>query len=167
MGFGFTIGPVKRKSKIIIPKLLCYIHQFRLFDSLRQQHQILILHNPAISNFDAAGYALGHFFVVGDHNHGLALADKLARKPEELPDLLRNWVSWWRDLTLLFFGGGEDEPLTNVDLVGQLAEVASIWTAGHVVDSLRQTEKALWQLEHNANTRLVLENLFLVYPSRK
>ena len=54
--------------------------------------------------------------------------------------------------------------LTNVDEVARLEPLAAAWTEAQITASLNQTNEALWQLERNANTRLVLENLLLVYP---
>ena len=94
------------------------------------------------------------------------LADKLARKPEALPALLKTWLSWWRDLTLLNQRRGQPISLilTNVDEVPGMEPLATTWTEQQINASLNQTNKSLWQLERNANTRLVLENLLLVYP---
>ncbi|MCI0399562.1 MAG: DNA polymerase III subunit delta' [Chloroflexi bacterium] len=92
------------------------------------------------------------------------LADRLARKPEDLPPMLRTWLTWWRDAVLLAWSSEASNPLTNLDQAEILRQLAHAWPAGQFLASLQQTEKALWQLEHNANTRLVLENLFLVYP---
>jgi hypothetical protein len=39
--------------------------------------------------------------LYGNRVERFELADKLARKPEELPAVLRTWLSWWRDLALL------------------------------------------------------------------
>jgi DNA polymerase III subunit delta' len=95
-----------------------------------------------------------------------ALADKLARKPETLPDLLKTWLSWWRDLTLLNQRRGQPISLilTNVDELPRLEPLAATWSEQQIIHSLNQTNEALWQLERNANTRLVIENLLLVYP---
>ncbi len=95
-----------------------------------------------------------------------ALADKLARKPETLPDLLKTWLSWWRDLTLLNQRRGQPISLilTNVDELPRLEPLAAAWSEQQIIHSLNQTNEALWQLERNANTRLVIENLLLVYP---
>ncbi len=90
------------------------------------------------------------------------LADKLARKPETLPDLLKTWLSWWRDALLL--AHNENVTLTNIDQLDQLRQTASAHSDDRLLASLKQTDLALWQLDHNANTRLVLENLLLVYP---
>lgn len=93
-----------------------------------------------------------------------ALADRLARKPDTLPALLHIWLGWWRDLALLKHNRRALGWLTNADQLDRLHEFSGRWTRPQVVRSLRQTRDALWQLEYNANTRLVLENLLLVYP---
>lgn len=99
------------------------------------------------------------------------LAEKLARKPESLPALLRTWLSWWRDLALLAWGRGdgpaaETAPITNVDAEDDLLALSRRWERPAILRALQQTQRALWQLEHNANTRLALEYLLLVYPRR-
>ncbi len=107
-----------------------------------------------------------HDALAGRRAHRFALADKLARKPETLPDLLKTWLSWWRDLTLLNLRRGQPVNLilTNIDEIDRLEPLAATWTEQQINPSLNQTNESLWQLERNANTRLVLENLLLVYP---
>lgn len=107
-----------------------------------------------------------HDAIASRRARRFALADKLARKPEALPALLKTWLSWWRDLTLLNQRQGRSFSLllTNVDEVTRLEPLATAWTEQQINASLNQTNEALWQLERNANTRLVLENLLLVYP---
>ncbi|VAW41318.1 DNA polymerase III delta prime subunit [hydrothermal vent metagenome] len=107
-----------------------------------------------------------HEALAGQRVQRFQLADKLARKPEQLPHLLKTWLSWWRDLTLLSQRQGQSVTLnlTNVDEISQMEPLAAAWTASQITASLQQTNDALWQLERNANTRLVLENLLLIYP---
>jgi DNA polymerase-3 subunit delta' len=93
-----------------------------------------------------------------------AAAERLARQPEELPDLLRFWLGYWRDLALIATAGRETDALVNVDQLDRLLTYAGIWPAETILGGLRRTEQALWQLERNANTRLVMENLLLAYP---
>ncbi len=93
-----------------------------------------------------------------------SLADKLAKKPEELPTILKTWLSWWRDLLLLTQMNGQKTTLSNIDQQAGLVERAQQWTADQALTSLQQTNSALWQLARNANTRLVIENLLLTYP---
>ena len=95
------------------------------------------------------------------------IAEKLARQPEALPDILQTWLSWWRDLALLHWpnaAGNGHSQLTNVDYLAWLKKLALEYPATDTTAGLKRTEKSLWALEHNANARLVLENLFLKYP---
>ncbi len=96
-----------------------------------------------------------------------ALADTLSRKPDQLLPTLRIWLSWWRDMALVTCGRLEDEYLSNVDRQGDLYSHSQVWSTQEVLRGLARTNKAIWQLEHNANTRLVLENMMLGYPFAK
>jgi len=91
-------------------------------------------------------------------------AHKLAGDPEELMEILRVWLEWWRDLVL--FQASDSEETVTIDLqsVQRLQRLGAYWSPEVVIRSLRQTDTAIWQLERNANTKLVLENLLLVYP---
>ncbi|HET6445936.1 MAG TPA: DNA polymerase III subunit [candidate division Zixibacteria bacterium] len=88
----------------------------------------------------------------------------ISRDPEELFILLRTWLVWWRDLALFLIGEGQDTHTVNLDERERLSRLAGQWQAADILKSLRKTDEALWQLERNANTRLVVENLMLVYP---
>jgi DNA polymerase III subunit delta' len=108
--------------------------------------------------------------LAGDRVDRFALADKLSRKPEELPDVLQTWLSWWRDATLL---AQEDEgartngrvlTITNLDQQAELRQAVAHWPADHNLHSLQQTNQAIRQLRRNANARLVVEVLLLTYP---
>lgn len=94
------------------------------------------------------------------------LAERLAKDPEALTAILQTWLTWWRDVAMLAWGGREGA-ITNVDRREELRELARHWEREAVVTALKQTRRALWQLERNANVRLVLENLFLTYPYLK
>ncbi|MDT8306331.1 MAG: DNA polymerase III subunit delta' [Anaerolineae bacterium] len=107
--------------------------------------------------------------LYGSRVERFELADKLARKPEELPGILRTWLSWWRDLALLAWSGtdgAEVGAISNVDAEDDMVSLSRRWERASILRALQQTDRALWQLEHNANTRLALENLLLVYPRR-
>jgi DNA polymerase III subunit delta' len=98
-----------------------------------------------------------------------SLAEKLSSKPEELPQLLRTWLSWWRDLTLITFGRGAanpEVPISNIDQRPFLEEMGDALRPDVAVAAVKATSDALWQLSGNANTRLVMENLLLSYPLR-
>lgn len=96
--------------------------------------------------------------------HRFNLADRLSKQSETLPDLLRAWQSWWRDLALLAWGTPGETTLVNIDHLETFRVLARDWPPQDISSALEETGKALWQLEHNANARLVLENLFLHYP---
>jgi len=106
--------------------------------------------------------------VDGRRVERFALADKLSRKPEQLPALLKNWLSWWRDLALVAQSRKPGEAgslrVSNIDQEARLHQLAAVWSPERIRISLKQTNLVLWQLEHNANTRLALENLLLTYP---
>lgn len=95
-----------------------------------------------------------------------AQAESLSRKAETLPPLLRTWLSWWRDLSLLAFGRRANATISNIDEAELLHEAAGRWSRADVLAALKQTETALRQLKQNANARLVLENVLLSYPRR-
>ncbi len=106
-----------------------------------------------------------HEALNGNRVARFALADKLARKPEHLPAILQTWLSWQRDLTVLAQGVTRSGvALTNIDQQAELERSARACTPEQALASLKQTNLALWQLERNANTRLVLENLLLIFP---
>ena len=103
--------------------------------------------------------------VNGRHYERFALANKLSRKPENLPSILKTWLSWWHDLLLIVHGeNGRFIEISNIDQQLELQTLAKKWNSEQILSSLRQTELALWQLQRNANTRLVIENLLLIYP---
>jgi DNA polymerase-3 subunit delta' len=92
------------------------------------------------------------------------LAQQLTRKPEALPEMLRTWLSWWRDLALLSISQNNAERLTNIDQESTILNKVSDYIPAEVFSSLTNTSQAIWQLSRNANTRLVIENLLLHYP---
>jgi DNA polymerase III subunit delta' len=104
--------------------------------------------------------------LAGDRVDRFALADKLGRKPELLPEILQTWLSWWRDVLLLCEGGGNGRslPISNIDQQADLNECAGRWTPEQAYQSLQQTNQSIRYLQRNANAKLVIENLFLTYP---
>lgn len=92
-----------------------------------------------------------------------ALAEDLAKDAELLPDILRTWLTWWRDLLLLSWSDGHGT-LVNIDRRDSLVALSNTWQPEAILRALHKTQEAIWQLRHNANTRLVVENLLLAYP---
>ncbi|MBK8989145.1 MAG: DNA polymerase III subunit delta' [Chloroflexi bacterium] len=139
--------------------LLSHLADGRLGWAIRAYEDATIL-SERQQNLDYLQQAL-----AGDRADRFALADKLGRKPELLPEILQTWLSWWRDVTLLSQGeNGRDLALTNVDQQAEVSQAAQNWTAEQALSSLQQTQLAIRQLQRNANTRLVVEILFLTYP---
>jgi DNA polymerase-3 subunit delta' len=103
--------------------------------------------------------------MAGSRVKRFALAEKLAAKPESLPDLLRTWLTWWRDVGLLAYSQGKVGAISNIDQQEQLRDLARSHPREQLLLALGQTETAVRQLAQNANSRLVIENLFLSYPS--
>ena len=120
--------------------------------------------DPAGPDQIAADIQTLHEALGGTRVVRFKIAEKLARSPEDLPDLLRTWLSWWRDLALVAIDSENQENINYLDHQEHLTRVAAVWTRERIVAGLNQTKKAIWQLERNANSRLVLENLFLTYP---
>ncbi|MEW5986193.1 MAG: DNA polymerase III subunit delta' C-terminal domain-containing protein, partial [Chloroflexota bacterium] len=118
--------------------------------------------DPSLLETRAAHLAALQTALRGRRVARFSLAAKLAEDAEALPPVLQTWQSWWRDLALLVQGEGGS--LTNVDQQAELEELAYRWRPEQVLASLKQTREALGQLERNANTRLVMECLFLFYP---
>ena len=106
-----------------------------------------------------------HDALDGNRVARFAIADTLAKKPEQLPALLQTWLSWWRDATIL----AQKEPsptLSNIDEQEQMVARLPRWESDAAFESLKQTDYALWALGRNANGRLLMENLLLSYPKK-
>jgi hypothetical protein len=88
----------------------------------------------------------------------------LSHKADALPEMVQTWMSWWRDLAVLAYDRRAQPRISNIDQAPRLHELSGLWTPKDILDSLSITELALRQLKQNANSRLVLENVFLVYP---
>jgi DNA polymerase-3 subunit delta' len=92
----------------------------------------------------------------------LRYAQQLSRNPERLRTVLDLWLIWWRDLLLI--KGGSSTEVTNVDREATLRSQAQGYSLSQVQGFIEALRAAVWQLEHNANTRLVLEVLMLSLP---
>jgi DNA polymerase-3 subunit delta' len=93
----------------------------------------------------------------------LRYAQHLSRNPDGLREVLDLWLSWWRDLLLI--KGGSSTEVTNVDREATLRSQARGYSLTQVQDFIEALRTAVWQLEHNVNTRLTLEVLMLSLPS--
>ncbi len=93
-----------------------------------------------------------------------AHANDLVKYQDQLPGLLKTWVSWWRDLLLLSTGHGDNGNLTNIDRLEEFEGLLKKLPGEVVLASLQETEQSIVYLEAYANTRLVMENLLLHIP---
>jgi DNA polymerase-3 subunit delta' len=93
----------------------------------------------------------------------LRYAQRLSQRSDDLRKVLDLWLSWWRDLLLI--KGGSSTEVTNVDREATLRSQARGYSLIQVRDFIESLRAAVWQLEHNANTRLTLEVLMLGLPS--
>jgi len=93
----------------------------------------------------------------------LRYAQHLSQSSDGLREMLDLWLSWWRDLLLI--KGGSSTEVTNVDREATLRSQARGYSLPQVRDFIAALRAAVWQLEHNANTRLTLEVLMLSLPS--
>jgi DNA polymerase-3 subunit delta' len=92
-----------------------------------------------------------------------AYAGSLAREsPESVLETLELWMGWWRDVLLLV--SRSPVPLANIDRRTELAQTAELCDVTLTHSALAALQTAVDQLAHNANTRLVLEILFLDLP---
>ncbi len=91
-------------------------------------------------------------------------AQNLVKNPDQLPALLKNWVSWWHDLLLISAGQLDNGSLTNIDRQEELVCLLNKIPGEAIFNSLQETEQSLVYLEAYANTRLVMENLMLHCP---
>jgi DNA polymerase-3 subunit delta' len=93
----------------------------------------------------------------------LRYAQHLSQSPDGLRKVLDLWLSWWRDLLLI--KGDSSTEVTNVDREATLRSQARGYSLTQVRGFIEALRTAVWQLEHNANTRLTLEVLMLSLPS--
>lgn len=109
-------------------------------------------------------------------------AGDLAKDTEKLPELLEEWLGWWRDVLLVHVHPvdaphspdaphPQDEPhlenearITNVDRVELLREHAATFSLGEIQAALKQIRTTAQYLYQNVNPRLAVEVLLLSFP---
>ncbi|HID86603.1 MAG TPA: DNA polymerase III subunit delta', partial [Anaerolineae bacterium] len=92
----------------------------------------------------------------------LDVAHRLSRTPDQVPEVLNLWLSWWRDLLLV--KEGCPEAVTNVDQETVLRERAQRYSLQQIREIIRAIQGTARQLEQNVNPRLALEVLLLRLP---
>lgn len=97
----------------------------------------------------------------------LARVVALSAAKETLPQILEEWLVWWRDV-LLLAGAGPDSPaearVTNADRLEALRLHARRYTFPQARQALRALRAAQRHLDQNVNPRLALDVLMLDLP---
>lgn len=94
----------------------------------------------------------------------LMRAETLAKKTDELPELLELWLGWWRDVLLVRSQVGGASRITNVDRESALREQAERFGLDQVQHALKAIRATARYLTQNVNARLALEVLLLNLP---
>jgi len=89
----------------------------------------------------------------------LELAEHIAKRKDDLPELLELLATWFRDVTLHVMGMPR-RMLINHDLLEFLEAAAGRWPGTKVADNLQRIDQARRQLLHNCRPALVCEVLF-------
>jgi len=102
--------------------------------------------------------------VEGRFAYAAQLANQFSRGRESVQGVLSLWTGWWRDLLLI--KGGCGHFVANVDQEATLYREAGVYSLRGIKEFIRSLERAMEQLDQNANPRLVLEVLMLSMPVR-
>lgn len=92
----------------------------------------------------------------------LMRSEQLAKKKESLPEVLEEWVGWWRDALLV--KNSDTARITNVDRAAALSAQAGALSLEEIEHALKQTRETVYYLSQNANERLALDVLLLGLP---
>lgn len=90
------------------------------------------------------------------------LANQFSKDRESVQEVLSLWVGWWRDLMLV--KGGCGNFVSNVDQETTLHREAEGYSLTQIKEFVESLQRAMEQLDQNANPRLVLEVLMLAIP---
>ncbi len=91
--------------------------------------------------------------------HKFAYAEKLAKEKDGMRQTFLVWESFWRDVFL--YASKADTPLSNVDRTEEIASLAARLDLPAARGRVKETERALQQMERNVNARLLTEVLLL------
>jgi len=91
-------------------------------------------------------------------------AGSLAKETDALPELLEQWIGWWRDVLLV--QNGETARVTNVDREEELRDHAARFGMEQVQGALKSLRSTARYLTQNVNPRLAMEVLLLNLPGK-
>lgn len=89
-------------------------------------------------------------------------AEAMAKNPQTLPEILKIWLSLWRDILLR--ASSSTSQITNIDFQEKINELAHWYTHQQAFSMVVAIEKVLDHLAHNINPRLALEVFMLDLP---
>jgi len=92
-------------------------------------------------------------------------AAKLAQERKSAEDIIKLWLTWWRDLMLTKCGC--KQAVTNIDYIPVLEQWDEVISLPEVRDFIDSLQKSLNQIAVNANLRLVFEILMLNIPRKE
>jgi DNA polymerase-3 subunit delta' len=92
-------------------------------------------------------------------------AAKLANERKSSEETIKLWLDWWRDVMLTKCGC--QQAVTNIDYMPVLEQWDEILTLPEVRDFIDSLQKALEQIDINANLRLVFEIVMLNIPRKE
>ena len=96
----------------------------------------------------------------------LMRAEGLAKKSDDLPELLELWLGWWRDVLLVHAQRSDGARITNIDRQSILNEQASRFTLEQIESTLKSVRATARYLAQNVNARLAMEVLLLNLPGK-
>ena len=92
----------------------------------------------------------------------LTQAGDLVKETDGLPELLEQWIGWWRDVLLI--QNGEAARITNVDRVENLRDHAARFGLAEINRALKSLRATSHYITQNVNPRLAMEVLLLNLP---
>lgn len=91
-------------------------------------------------------------------------AGELSKEGADVPQVLEEWLGWWRDVLLLQNESESGAHITNVDRLEALHRHAQKYSSAQSHHSLRAIRTTQKNLDQNSNLRLALEVLMLELP---
>jgi DNA polymerase-3 subunit delta' len=113
---------------------------------------------------EARSKALDDLLVLlkSDRVKRFAYAEELTRKEDRTKETLDLWRTWWRDVMLC--ASGSHAELVNLDRLAQIQSLANQIDVDQATAAAEGCGRAVWQIDHNAAARLVVEVLLLDFP---
>jgi DNA polymerase-3 subunit delta' len=89
-------------------------------------------------------------------------AETMAKNPQTLLEILKVWLSFWRDILLR--ASGSNSQITNIDYLERISQLAHQYNYQKAFSMVVAIEKVFEHLARNINPRLALEVFMLDLP---